>query len=432
MKRLNFIILAIIIGILSLACGVSAAQQITISNVVMNADGSGTATVTMDNAPTGLSGFKLGLFIMDSTVSDNITLVTYPSGDTTGFNQFDTKGSTWASAVFSNNVNTLTRGGFSSGYVKAVDTIGESYPDGSTNILLATVTLHGLKAGSTTLHGTLQILSSNSGVNYIPTTTVNDGTITVNGPPTAAFTSNVISGTAPLDVKFTDQSTGSPTSWSWDFNNDGTPDSTDQNPVHTYPIAGSYTVKLTVVNGAGSNFVTHSINVNAAPVAPTAAFTFTPNYLVVQFTDQSTGSPTSWAWDFNNDGAPDRTEQNPSHAFAAAGTYLIKLTATNDGGSTFVTHDVTVEAAPVPVPVVDFIGAPRTGDTPLSVQFNGSATNSPSAWAWDFQNDGIIDSTVQNASFTFTVPGTYQVRLNATNSGGTGTQAERELHHSDR
>jgi PKD repeat protein len=69
--------------------------------------------------------------------------------------------------------------------------------------------------------------------------------------PTAAFTADYTSGTAPLTVTFTDSSTGNPTSWLWDFG-DGTT-STDQNPVHTYTISGSYTVTLTVSNTAGSD-----------------------------------------------------------------------------------------------------------------------------------------------------------------------------------
>ncbi len=419
MKQLNFLIISLIIAIIAVTGAVSAAQQITISNVVMNADGTGTATITMDSAPTGLAGFKLALSITDTSVSDNITYVTYPSG----FTLYETKGSAWSESVDYNNVDTLALGGFSDGYVKAMTFSKSTFPNSSTNVLLATVTLHGLSAGSTTLHGTLQTMTDNFGGNYVLTTTVNNGTITVNGPPTAVFTTNVTSGTAPLAVKFTDQSTGSPTTWSWDFNNDGATDSTLQNPSYTYPAAGVYTAKLTVTNTAGSNFVTHEITVTEAPVAPVAEFSASPTYLVVQFTDASTGtSPLTYAWDFNNDGSTDSTQQNPLYAYPAAGTYSVKLTVTGPGGINFVTHDVTVSAAPVPAPVVDFSGAPRTGDSPLHVQFNESSTNSPTSWAWDFQNDGVIDSTDRNASFTFIVPGTYQVRLNATNSGGTGTR----------
>ena len=61
-------------------------------------------------------------------------------------------------------------------------------------------------------------------------------------------------GNAPMNVYFKDRSSGSPTAWNWDFG-DGT-SSTLQNPKHTYSAAGSYTIKLTVTNAAGSTSVT--------------------------------------------------------------------------------------------------------------------------------------------------------------------------------
>jgi hypothetical protein len=62
--------------------------------------------------------------------------------------------------------------------------------------------------------------------------------------PTASFTASPTGGTAPLTVNFTDTSSGGPTSWAWDFENDGTVDSNAQNPTFTYMSPGSYTVKL--------------------------------------------------------------------------------------------------------------------------------------------------------------------------------------------
>ena len=84
-------------------------------------------------------------------------------------------------------------------------------------------------------------------------------TITAPTIPVANFSSSPASGYAPLTVKFTDQSTGSPSSWNWDFG-DGTT-STDQNTTHTYSTAGNYTVTLTVSNAAGNSTITGIINV---------------------------------------------------------------------------------------------------------------------------------------------------------------------------
>jgi PKD repeat protein len=68
-------------------------------------------------------------------------------------------------------------------------------------------------------------------------------------PLSADFIADVVSGNAPLAVNFTDISTGNPTSWEWDFNNDGTIDSNEQNPIFTYSDTGVYTVALVVENG---------------------------------------------------------------------------------------------------------------------------------------------------------------------------------------
>ena len=62
------------------------------------------------------------------------------------------------------------------------------------------------------------------------------------------FTADVTAGPAPLTVRFTDESTGDPKSWSWMFGDGGT--SAEQNPVHTYGVPGTYTVNLTVDNSA--------------------------------------------------------------------------------------------------------------------------------------------------------------------------------------
>jgi len=67
----------------------------------------------------------------------------------------------------------------------------------------------------------------------------------------ADFTSDTVSGSAPLTVNFTDQSCGITTSWSWDFGDGST--SSEQNPSHTYTNPGTYTVSLTVAGPGGSD-----------------------------------------------------------------------------------------------------------------------------------------------------------------------------------
>jgi hypothetical protein len=61
-------------------------------------------------------------------------------------------------------------------------------------------------------------------------------------------------------VSFQDKSSGTPTSWLWEFG-DGKPSSTLQNPTHTFDTAGTFQVKLTVTNAAGTTSVTQSVTV---------------------------------------------------------------------------------------------------------------------------------------------------------------------------
>jgi PKD repeat protein len=178
--------------------------------------------------------------------------------------------------------------------------------------------------------------------------------------PMAAFTADQTSGYVPLTVQFNDQSTNTPASWAWDFDNNGTVDSTLQNPSCEYSAAGTYSVKLTVTNVYGSDdeLKTGYVTVNPLPVIPVAAFIAEPTSgnapLTVQFNDQSTNTPTSWAWDFNNDGTVDSTDQSPSHVYDIAGTYGVKLTVTNaDGSDDEVKADyITVSVAPLTPPAL--------------------------------------------------------------------------------
>jgi parallel beta-helix repeat protein len=85
-------------------------------------------------------------------------------------------------------------------------------------------------------------------------TAVKPGYITVVAKPKADFLTNATSGFLPLTVQFTDTSTESPTGWLWDFGDNST--SAGQNPVHTYTKEGTFTVRLTASNAAGTGSMT--------------------------------------------------------------------------------------------------------------------------------------------------------------------------------
>jgi PKD repeat protein len=247
--------------------------------------------------------------------------------------------------------------------------------------------------------------------------------------PTADFKADVTSGTAPLSVNFTDQSTGSPTSWLWDFG-DGT-NSTDQNPLHVYNMVGNYTVNLTVANADGSDFeVKTDYIVVSEPLlgAPSANFTATPTSgtapLTVNFKDQSTGTVSSYAWDFNNDGNVDSTEQSPSYTYAATGTYTVNLTVSNAGGSNseVKTEYIKVAGSSPGKPVAAFSASPASGKSPLTVSFTDKSSNIPTKWRWSF-GDGA-SSAIQNPKHKYSKAGKYAVILTVTNAKGSNTATE--------
>lgn len=90
----------------------------------------------------------------------------------------------------------------------------------------------------------------------------------------ASFTASSASGTAPLTILFVDTSAGSPTQWIWDFGGLGS--STLKNPSYTFTTAGTYIVKLTIIDSTGAtDSYSRAIYVNA-PVTTTSTPTATP------------------------------------------------------------------------------------------------------------------------------------------------------------
>ena len=90
------------------------------------------------------------------------------------------------------------------------------------------------------------------------------------------------------------------------------------------------TYTLTATGPGGS--VTAPVTVTVVPVAVfSASPTAGPAPLAVTFADASTGTIASWAWDFGDGGTS--TEPNPSHTYAAPGTYPVSLMVTGPGGS---------------------------------------------------------------------------------------------------
>jgi S-layer protein (TIGR01567 family) len=244
--------------------------------------------------------------------------------------------------------------------------------------------------------------------------------------PVASFNSNVTSGNAPLAVQFTDTSQYA-TGISWDFNNDGLVDTSNQNPVHVYTDAGNYTVNLTAsnANGTASKTATITVSEQSKQIVPVANFTAntTQGYapLAVQFTDTSQYA-TGISWDFNNDGLADASSGTIVYVYTASGQYKVNLTASNANGTYSKSMTITVFAPLQPVlPIADFTANATSGYAPLAVQFTDSSQNAAS-WSWDFEGDGISDSGLQNPAHVYKIPGIYTVNLSAGNQNGTATK----------
>ncbi len=152
-------------------------------------------------------------------------------------------------------------------------------------------------------------------------------------PPIADFTFSV----NDLTVQFSDASNdpdGDIVDYHWDFG-DGN-GSSQANPNHTYLAAGTYIVSLTVTDNEGQiASINKAVTVVDASSTPTANFTFSSHDHVISFTDTSTdsdGTIVEWLWEFGD--GETSTESNPVHEYELSGTYVVKLTVTDNDGYT--------------------------------------------------------------------------------------------------
>lgn len=238
-------------------------------------------------------------------------------------------------------------------------------------------------------------------------------TVTVVLPPTAAFTASDLEGCSPFTVQFNNESSDNVTSFAWTFEGGNPATSAVESPSVTWNQPGVYQVVLTVSNPAGTSTATSTITVNTVP---TAGFTTTNAGLSVQMTNTSTGG-NSYLWDFG-DGSPNSTEFNPIHDYASTGAYTIKLTVTNDCGTTEFGQTVEIVGAP---PIAQFTAESTKGCSPFTVQFTDMSIGGPTSWAWTFLGGTPNVSTDQNPTVTYATPGVYTVVLNVTNLFGNNT-----------
>lgn len=227
--------------------------------------------------------------------------------------------------------------------------------------------------------------------------------------PQPNFTANPTVGCNPLQVNFTNTSSGSGT-FSWNFGNGST--FTGQNPAtQTYVNTGVYTTSLTMTDNNGCvNTITQTDHIVVQPLIADfqADVVEGCENLNVTFTDLST-SPnatsnpiTSWVWDFGNGNT--FTGQTPPVQTYSEGVYPVSLTVSTAGGCTqtelipaYIKVGIPPNAGfnftpPLECAKEDFY---FTNTTPIPPGY----TASDIIWSWDFGDGG--SSSLKNPTYTY-------------------------------
>lgn len=234
--------------------------------------------------------------------------------------------------------------------------------------------------------------------------------------PVARFASSFqYTGTAcpGAPVSFTNTSTPAADSSSWSFGDGNI--SFGAAPVHSYASAGTYTVWLYNFFGNCKDSTRQQITIITPPVAdfnaPVSASCQTS--LAASFQNLSTGA-VSWLWDFGDNSSS--TEQNPVHTYNGFGAYTVTLIVTNSSGcsDTLTRQDyIRLQQPQIGIPQLSARGCIPFTISPVPVINSADAITS---FNWDF-GDGTT-STLQNPTHTYTVQGTYIVKLFFTTATG--------------
>lgn len=142
--------------------------------------------------------------------------------------------------------------------------------------------------------------------------------------------------------------------------------------------------------------------------------------LVVNFTDNSTGTVTGYTWNLGNSSTS--ALQNPSTTYSSPGTYTVTLTVTGPGG----THTKSSSIVVYDKPAIAFSASPLSACKGQVIQFSSIVTPNASGtpvYAWDF-GDGTSGSGSAPAH-TYATAGTYSVSLTVTNGAGCSNTVSR-------
>lgn len=238
--------------------------------------------------------------------------------------------------------------------------------------------------------------------------------VTVNPKPVAGFSSTfVCEGVLTAFTDTSSVSTGTITSYNWSFGNSGS--DTVQNPSHQYPSAGSYNVTLMITTDNGCSDTAMDVaTVYPNPVvhftADTVCFTHSTSFNNISAI--SSGSITQWLWNFG-DGAVS-SQQNPSHTYAAQGSYTVSLLAVSDKGcADSVSKTVDVFDKPVAA-----FTASEVCQGNATVFTDGSFISTGSIAQWNYTFGNGQSSTTLNPTHTYAAAGNFTAVLIVTSNNG--------------
>lgn len=230
--------------------------------------------------------------------------------------------------------------------------------------------------------------------------------------PNPDFSANPLVVCVGQPVSFTDLSTSANpiVSWTWNFG-DGN-GSNQQNPTHTYSVAGTKNITLTVFDGVTAVPIVKSAYILVHPL-PNPQFTISATGCTVPTSPViSNVQPTSghtYSWNFGN-GQTSQSLNPTGIVYSAEGTYTVQLTVTN---STTGCSNSTQQTINISDFDTDFDVSDQTVCVGESVQFSDQSGNA-NQWNWNFGDGGLAQS--QNPQHSYSNPGTYTVTLNSQNT----------------
>ena len=239
-----------------------------------------------------------------------------------------------------------------------------------------------------------------------------------NAAPSAAFTALVEGLLAKVDASSSSDANGDALTYAWTFG-DGS-SASGMTAQRAYAASGEYTITLVVSDGALSSTASRTVAVVRPNTAPVAAFTATAQHLTASFdasgSSDADGDALTYAWSFG-DGAS-ATGAKATRAYAAPGTYAVKLTVSDGNATSTSSRNVTVTyPAPVAKASANGTNATRT--------FDGSGSQDPAggalAYAWAFSDGGSATGAVVSRTFP---PGNHTATLTVTNRFGDAATAK--------